>query len=189
MEYGVVFQMFRELFFVARDAGADGTMNAGVAEFFHLVEGFVGGPSFVGHAVGGYGEAGAVVAETTVNEDFPGGVVVDDFEEVREGCIRGERTMPWDGDVFHPEVGDGGFLGAVVAAAHVDDDGDSHVLEIFETFASGLAPAIEIGSDFAEVSDAGGFLVAGNGVRSLRWRGWRTESEENPKNRKTVRRH
>jgi len=45
-------------------------MNSAESEQLHLRHRLVGGPAFLGHAVGRDGHAGAIVAEATVHKDF-----------------------------------------------------------------------------------------------------------------------
>ena len=181
--------MGREVLFEVCDAGADEGVNAGESELAHLLHGFVGGPAFVGHAVGCDGHAGAVVAEAAVQEDYLAGIFRDQLEKSDEGAVVGKRAMPRDGDILHAELGDRGLFALVGAAAHVDDDGDSHVLEAFEGLGTRFASAVEMGRDFAEVWDTGNWLVGGNrmlGVWGMLGSGGRAENEEDCTSREDI---
>lgn len=181
--------MGREVLFEVCDAGADEGVNADESELAHLLHGFVGGPAFVGHAVGRNGHTGAVVAEAAVHEDFLAGIFCDHFQKSNERAVVGKWAMPRDGDILHAELGDRGLFALVGAAAHVDDDGDSHLLEAFESSGARVASAVKMGRDFAEVWDAGNWLVSGNrmlGVWGMLGSGGRAENDEDGTSREDV---
>lgn len=159
--------MLGELLLEVRDAGADERVNSCESERAHLMHGFIGGPAFVGYAIGCDGHAGAVVAEAAMDKNLLFGILRNYFEKSDERLVIGKRAVPWDRNVLHAEFGDGGLFIAVGAASHVDNDGDSHRLEAFEALDTRLASTVETRSDPAEVRDTGSFLVCGNGVRRV----------------------
>jgi hypothetical protein len=56
--------------FVVHESGADLVMREGRSEGSHLVHGFVGGPAFIGHAIGRHGHSCAIIAQAAMDENF-----------------------------------------------------------------------------------------------------------------------
>lgn len=81
-----------------------GVPNAVEAEEVHLMKGLLGGPLFKSHAIGGYEDAGAVLAEMTMDENFLRGVLAKEREELKHLLVgRGGPAANGDADETHAQ--------------------------------------------------------------------------------------
>src|SRR5262249_45826260 len=96
------------------------------------------------------------------------GVVFHNFEESRKGFVRWERTVPRNRHILHAQLVDGGFLVIARTAAHIDDDGNTHFLQSFETISARLSTSQQIRSDFSKVGQPDSILAAAHGMRGGR---------------------
>ncbi len=127
-------------------------------EEVHFLDGLVGRPAVVRHAIGGYENAGAIIAEAAVDEDFFF-VILEEGKKLRDLFVGGRSPSAYrNADEAH--AGGFGLLALPfdfvwVFAAKVDDGGDAEFLELFEAFGAKLGPAKKRIVDFSGVGDAG----------------------------------
>lgn len=139
------------------EAGANHVMLEGVAERLHFLSRLLGRPSLAAHAIRRDHHARTVCAEAAMHEDFFAGIVADQCEELRDGCVARIVATPRDRDVLHAELRDFvALLAAIVAQVH--HDADAQLLKLFEAFFRRLRAAKKFGGDFAEVPHAGDIL-------------------------------
>ena len=176
-------QVRREL---ANEGFHGGMPKAVEAKKIHLLQGLLGGPFFEGHAIGGNEDAGAIIAEAAMHENFLFGVIVEEREKLNDLLIRWrgpstDRNM----DETHaqgfglPALPDD-FLG--ILAAKIDNGGDAKFFEFGQALRSGLRAAIEMVIDSAAVGNGGyaKFLSVGRkhrGGRRVPLRGKRARQE------------
>src|SRR5258708_329064 len=103
-------------------------MDACKAEGLHFSQGIGGAPSFVGHAVGGNGQARTIIAEAAVDEDLSVWVVTNDGEKLSPRFIGGKWAVRGNRDIAHPQFVRGFVFVFLAASAHVDYDFDAKVL-------------------------------------------------------------
>ena len=58
------------------------------AKKIHLIQGLLGGPFFEGHAIGGNEDAGPIIAEAAVHENFFFGIIAKEGKELNYVLIR-----------------------------------------------------------------------------------------------------
>src|SRR5438309_1186972 len=92
------------------------------------------------------------------------------MQEFRERLRLGERAMPRDGHILHPEFGHDLLLVIALAAPHVNHDLHAHLLERFESIHTGLASSKQLRRDLAKIRQPHIVLPAAH--RSLRRRRW-----------------
>ncbi len=129
------------------------------AEEIHLFHRLFSGPLLKGHAVGGGENAGAIVAEAAVHEDFVAWIVAEESEKLDKLFVGGRRPAT-DGDVNEAHTQRLGVLAFpcdffAVFAAEVYDGGDAEDFQFREADVPGLRAAIE---------DLGNFSSVGNTV-------------------------
>jgi len=127
-------------------------------EEIHFLDCLMRKPVIVSHAIGGYENAGAIVAEAAMNEDFFF-VILEERKELRDLLVGG-RSPSADGNVDEAHAGGFGLLAfpfdfVWVLAAKVDDGGNAEFLELFEAFGAKLGAAKKGIVDFSGVGDAG----------------------------------
>src|SRR5690348_2228522 len=106
-----------------------GMPKAVEAEEIHFVHGLLRRPAFIGHAIGGDENAGAIVAKTAMDENSFFGIVAKENEE-RSNLIVGRRRPSTDGNADKTDAerfGLPAFPGNSVGifAAQIDDGGDA----------------------------------------------------------------
>ena len=99
------------------------------AEEVHFLGGLLGGPFFDGHAIDGGENAGAIVAEAAVHEDFLPGIVAKEREKLYHLFVAG-RIPATDGNVDKAHAHGFDVLALpddffAVFAAQIDDGGDA----------------------------------------------------------------
>lgn len=124
-----------------------GVPEAVEAEEIHLFGCLFSGPLLDGHAIDGGENAGAVVAETAVQEDFLPGMVMEEREKLDDLFIGG-RVPAADGNVDKAHAQRFGVLALpkylfAVLAAQIDDGSDPQHFQLRETHFSGLRAAVE----------------------------------------------
>lgn len=156
-EAGCRFQFFREV--------ADERLHSGVpetieAEEIHFLDGLGGRPAVVAHAVGRHEDAGAIVAETAMDEDFFVRVAKE-RKKLRDLVIAGRRPTA-DGDVDEAQAGGFGlfalprdFIG--VFAAKIDDGGNAERFQLLKASGFWLRTTIERIVNFSKVRESGEF--------------------------------
>ena len=127
-------------------------------EEVHFLDGLVGRPVIVSHAIGGDENAGAIVAEAAVDEDFFF-VILEEGKKLRDLFVGGRRPSAYR-NIDEAHAGGFGLLAfpfdfVWVFAAKVDDGGDAEFLELFEAFGAKLGAAKKGIVDFSGVGDAG----------------------------------
>lgn len=127
-------------------------------EEIHFFDGLLRRPVIVRHAIGGDENAGAIVAEPAMNENF----FVFIFEQRKKfrDLIVGGRRPPADGNVDKVHAGRFGLLAfpfdlVGIFAAKVDDGGDAQFLQLFEASRQRLCAAEKGIVDFSGVGEAG----------------------------------
>src|SRR5262249_41886868 len=130
-------------------------------EEIHFVQGLLGGPAIVSHAIGGDEDAGAVVTETAVHEDLFFGIVVEKEKE-RSDLIVGGRGPAADRNTYEADAErfgllpfPGNFVG--IFAAQIHNGGDAQIFEFFETFGVWLRAAKKSIIDLAAVRETVAF--------------------------------
>lgn len=127
-------------------------------EEIHLFDGLLRRPVIMCHAIGGDENAGAIVAEPAVNENFVV-VILEERKKLRDLIVGGRRPSA-DGNVNEVHAGGFGLLALPfdfvrIFAAKIDDGGDAQFLELFEAFRLRLCAAEEGIVDFSDVGEAG----------------------------------
>ena len=99
----------------------------------HFLDGLIGGPVLLRHAIGGHHHSGTIAPEITVHENFLRGVLLKELQEFRDLGVAGWRpTTHRDIDKSHTE----GFrLGAfpshrAAIAAQVDNRSDAKLFQL-----------------------------------------------------------
>src|ERR1700690_1257417 len=154
VERKIIFQVFRKVVLVARQARANQVMDAGKTKGLHLKHGIVCAPTF-GHAIGGDHHSSAIVAEAAMDKHFLVWVVVHQLQEFCEDFVVRKRTMPRQRDILHSKFVNLFRLGALITAigTGVHHDVDAHFLQLFESFVIGLPAARKHRRYLAKVVD------------------------------------
>jgi hypothetical protein len=142
------------------------------AEEIHFLGGLLGGPFLHGHAIDGGENAGAIVAEAAVEEDFLPGIVAEEREKLDDLFV-GRGVPAANGNVEEAHAQGFGVLALpddsfAVLAAQIDDGGDAQNLQLGEAHFTRLRAAIQDVVDFSGVGNSGDddfFAVSG------RWEG------------------
>ena len=112
------------------DEGFHGRVPDAVeAEEIHFLGGLVGRPLFDGHAIDGGENAGAIIAEAAVQENFLPGIVTEEGEEL-DNLFVGGRGPAADGNIYETHAQGFSVLALpydffAVFAAQIDDGGDA----------------------------------------------------------------
>lgn len=165
-----------------------GVPEAVEAEEIHLMHSLFHGPLFKGHAVGGHEDAGAILAETAVDENFLRGVLMEEREELKNLLVGGSGPLAdGDADETHAHGLDllafpldfGGIL-----EAQIDDGVDAEFLEFDEALGFRLRAAVKMFVDLAAIGDIGdakffsvGGMHFGRSRSTLRGKRAREENE------------
>jgi hypothetical protein len=136
-----------------------GVPEAVEAEEVHFFGGLLGGPFFDGHAIDGGENAGAIVAEAAVHEDFLPGIVAEEREKLDDLFV-GWRIPATNGNVDKAHAHGFGMRALphdffAVFAAQIDDGGDAQQFQLRETHFPGLRAAIQDIVDFSGVGNSG----------------------------------
>lgn len=135
-----------------------GVPQAVEAKEIHFLDGLIGSPVVQGNAVSGDENAGAIVTETAVEEDFLPRIVAEEREKLDELFI-GRRRPATDGNLYKTHAQGFGALALpveclTVFAAQVNDGGDAENLEFGEADVPGLGAAVKNFGDFPAVRNA-----------------------------------
>ncbi len=152
------------------------------AEEIHFLDGLFGRPFLNGHAIKGGENAGPIIAEAAVHEDFLPRIVSEKREKL-DDLFFGWGRPAIDGDVDKAQAQGFSVLAfprdfVAILAAEVDDGGDAQDFQFREAHFPGLRAAIECLGDFSGVgnsSDVKFFPVSkrregGSGGRRGGWR-------------------
>src|SRR6266851_8856401 len=152
------------------------------AEEIHFVDGLFGGPFLNGHAIEGGENAGAIVAEVAVHEDFLPRIVAEKREKLHDLFV-GWRRPAIDGDVDKAQAKGFGALAFpgdffAILATQIDDGGDAQNFQFREAHFPGLRAAVKGRGDFSSVGNSGdtqffsvsGQREGGSGGRRGDWR-------------------
>src|SRR5713101_8372771 len=125
------------------------------AKEIHLVHGLFGGPFLDGHAIDGGENAGAIVAEAAVQENFLPRIVAEQREKLYDLFV-GWRGPATDGNVLKAHAERFGALALpgdffAILAAQIDDGGDAQYFQLREAHFPGLCAAIKGLADFSGV--------------------------------------
>ena len=147
------------------------------AEEVHLLQGLIRRPFFEGHAIGCDEDAGAIVAEAAVHENFLRRIVAEYREKLSDLFI-GWRRPTANGNVDEAHAHRFGKLALPfrffgVFTAEIDDGVDAQFFQLGKALAFGLRAAIENIGNFSGVVHTGNakFLSVG-GLHD--WRDGRT---------------
>ena len=163
------------------------------AEEIHFPDGLFGRPFLSGHAIEGGENAGAIVAEATVHEDFLPRIVSKKQEKLDDLFVGWGRPAT-DGNVDKTHAQRFGVLAfprdfVAVLAAEVDDGGDAQDFQFREAHFPGLRAAVKGLGDFSGVGNSGDaqfFPVSRRreGGRGGRRGGWRWRLRKKGKRKK-----
>ena len=149
-------------------------------EEIHFFDRLFSGPLFNGHAIDGGENAGAIIAEAAVDEDFLPWIVAEKREKLDDLFV-GWRGPATDGNVHKAHTQRFGALALpgdffAILAAQIDDGGDAQNFQLREAYFSGLCTAIQGLRDFPGIGNsrdvqflAVGGLQGGRGG-GRRWR-------------------
>jgi len=165
------------------DKGFHGGMPEAVeAKEIHLLDGLFSGPFLNGHAIEGGENAGAIVAEVAVHEDFLPRIVAEKREKLHDLFVGWGRPAI-DGDVDKAQAKGFGALAFpgdffAILAAQIDDGGDAQNFQFREAHFPGLRAAVKGLGNFSGVgnsSDVKFFPVSvrregGGRLGDWRWR-------------------
>ena len=139
--------------FILGEAGTDEVMRVGEAEGSHFVHGLIGGPVFLGHAVGRNHHSGAVIAQAAVHKNFLALVVVHHLQEFGEYFVSRPGTVPGNRHVFHPQALHLFFFVFAVGMC-IHHNIHAHFFQCPKTFAAQKASTIQRRGDLAEIGNA-----------------------------------
>ena len=152
------------------------------AEEIHFSQGLFGRPFFDGDAIGGGENAGAIIAEAAVHEDFLPRLVVKKREELNNLLVGGWRPAA-DGDVDKTHAKGFGALAFpsdffAVFTTQVNDGSDAQQFQFGKAHFFGLRAAVESFRNLSSVGNAGDAEFLSKSGLNKRWsgrlrRGWR----------------
>lgn len=124
----------------------------------HFLDGLLWRPVVVRHAIGGDENAGAIVAEAAVNENFFV-VIFEEGKKLRDLIVGGRRPAA-DGNVDEANAGGFGLLAfpfyfVRIFAAKIDDGSDAEFFELRDAFGARLGAAKKRVVDFSGVGETG----------------------------------
>ncbi len=167
------------------------------AKEIHFLDGLVGRPAVVRHTIGGDENAGAIIAEAAVNEDFFI-VILEEGKKLRDLFVGGRRPAAY-GNVDEAHAEGFGLLAFTLNllttfAAKIDDGGDAEFLEPRDAFGMRLRATKERIVDFSGIVNTRELklFAEGNGGdggrRIILRRRKRGKDEEQTKEKKRARR-
>ncbi len=154
-----------------------GVPEAVKAEEIHFFQGLISRPLLHSHAVDGGEQAGAIVTEAAVDEDFLPRAVAQE-EEKLDHLFIGWRRPAADRNVDKAHAQRFDVLALpkqlfAIFAAQIDDGGDAQYFELRETDFPGLRAAVEEIRDFSSVGNSGdAHFLSVSSLRKGRSRGW-----------------
>ena len=163
------------------DKGFHGGMPEAVeAEEIHFLDGLFCGPFLNGHAIEGSENAGAIVAEVAVHEDFLPRIVAEKREKLHDLFVGWGRPAI-DGDVDKAQAKGFGALAFpgdffAILSAQIDNGGDAQNFQFREAHFPGLRAAVKGLGNFSGVgnpSDVKFFPVSRRREGGGRLGGWR----------------
>ena len=125
------------------------------AKKIHLIQGLLGGPFLDSHAIGGNEDAGAIITEAAVHENFFFGIIVEKGKELNYVLIRW-RGPSTDRNMHETHTQRLSLLAFPrnrpgIFASQIDNSGDADFLEFGQALQSRLRAAIEMIIDSADV--------------------------------------
>ena len=125
------------------------------AEEVHFVDGLLRGPAIMSDAVGGYKDAGAILAEMTVHENFSLRMITKNDEKPGHLSVGGRRPAV-NGNIHELNAERFGLLALPcnlpgIFATQIDDRGDSQLFQLREAVLPRLCAAVKDIVNFAGV--------------------------------------
>jgi hypothetical protein len=129
-------------------------------ERIHFRRGLIRRPVLLRHAVGGHHNSGAISTVIAMNENFPRGVLLKQFQEFSDLRVAWRRpTAYWHIDETHAKP-----LGLLALASHgaaiaaqINDRSHTKFLQLGKTLRVWLCAAKENVADFSGVGHTGDF--------------------------------
>ena len=141
-------------------------MRGGKAVCFHLLHGFLGGPSLFGHSIRRDHHSCAVIAGLTVDKDLFAAIITEQLEELGHVRVFGMEAHPGHFDEAHSKFGYLPVLAFAAPLAQVHYDGDAHLSQFVKSLPGRLRAAKQSRGHFTEFRHALDRELARNGALS-----------------------
>jgi len=131
---------------------------------FHLLHGFLGGPSLFGHSIRCDHHSGAVIASLTVDKNLLAAVIAEQSEESGDVCVFWMEAIP--GNRYEADSKVAYLLALDFAASHaqVHYNAEAHLSQFLKSLLGRLRAAIQSRAHFTEIRYALNRELARNGA-------------------------
>src|SRR5258708_15709337 len=94
---------------------------------FHLLHGFFGGPSLLGHSIRRDHHSRAVIAGLAVDKNLLAAVIAEQSKESRHVRVFRMEAVPRNRHEAHSKFGHLLLLSSAASVAHIHNDADAHL--------------------------------------------------------------